>query len=275
VTKRETLLSCALIVGALTQAASANIYAFDWTRPSQAIIDANSTGPYSYQVGDVHVGDLAGQINAISATFNTSTNRLTFSLNIGDPVIAGQALGGFSLVLTDGGQASGPGEWASYFFDASGIAPTLTAYAYNGHPWSPSYEDGSWEPGNQIPDQIFTSLNDVNNVVASLGDVSELDGTRTWSFDIDVTSIVAHNPLYQQPWPWKGAGFTNSIGMLVQTATNVNVTYDENGFPVTVCYSPKTGYFGFDKQPAVPAPGAMALLAIAGLCARQRRRAIV
>lgn len=272
--ERVHLLCCALAIGALGQAASASMYAFDWTRPSQTVVDANATGPYSYQIDNTEVGDLAGQLNAITATYDSDAGRLTFSLNIGAPALVGQILGGFSLVLTNGAMPDGPGQWTSYYFDASGISPVLTGYAYNGHPWSPSYEDGSWLPGVQAPDPIFSSLNDVDGVVNNATDNEEVDGTHTWAFDINVASILSHSPLYPQPWAWDGTGFDDEIGLWLKTFTNVHTTYDDDGFVAGACYSPKSGYYDTDHQPTVPAPGAGALLALAALCGRSRKRRV-
>jgi len=266
-------LGCALVVGALSQTASADFYAFDWVRPDQPTIDANATGPFSYQVGDVHVGDVAGQINALSATYNNSTNMLSWSINIGDVPDAapGQILSGFTLVLTNGAMPDGPGQYTQFYFDATGVSPVLTGYAYNGHPWSPSYEDGSWLPGNQTPDHVFTSMNDVNNVVQSVNNTTEVNGSHTWSFTVDATSILAHMPMYAQPWPWVGTGFDDQIGIWVQTFTNATVTYDEDGYVEAVCYD-RVGYYDADHQSTVPAPGALALLGLAAVCVRRRRR---
>lgn len=270
--RERELLFCALAVAALGQAAHASVFAFDWTRPSQAIIDANPTIPYGYQIDNTHVGEMAGNINAISATYDDATNRLTFSLNIGTPNLPGQVLGGFSLVLTNGAMPAGPGQWTSFYFDASGISPVLTGYAYNGHPWSPSYEDGSWEPGVQPADPIFSSLNDVNNVINSVTNTEEGDGSHTLAFDINATSILAHSPLYPIGSGWQGTGFDELIGIWMRTFTNVHASYDEDGFLDGVCSSPKFGYFDVDNFPTVPAPGALALLGLAGLVGRRRQR---
>ena len=270
--ERQLLWFCALIVAALSASASADFYAFNWDRPDQPTIDANATGPFSYQIGNVHVGDSAGQINTIGATFNSSTNMMSWSLNIGqvpdgDP---GQSLSGFSVVLTSGAMPDGPGQVAQFFFDATGVSPVLTGYAYNGHPWSPSFEDGSWLPGNQQPDRIFTSLNDVNGVTQSIDDTTEGDGSRSWSFMIDVTSILAHTPMYPQPWSWEGTGFGDEIGLWVQTFTNAQVNYDGDGYIESACYD-RVGYFDADNQSTIPAPGALALLSIGLLAVRRRR----
>jgi MYXO-CTERM domain-containing protein len=272
VRERVLLCGCALAAGALSAGASADFYAFDWSRPDQPTIDANATGPFSYQVGNVHVGDNAGQINAIGATFNSDTNMMSWSINVGDVPdgAPGQSLSGFTVVLTNGAMPDGPGQVTQFYFDATGISPVLTGYAYNGHPWSPSYEDGSWLPGNQDPDRVFTSLNDTNGVVQNINDTTEGDGSRTWSFMINITSILAHVPLHPQPWPWVGTGFDDQIGLWVQTFTNAQVTYSQDGFVESVCYD-RVGYFDADHQPTVPAPGAAALFALAAVFGRSRR----
>lgn len=271
--KATHFCACALTAGFLAAPALGSVFAFNWSRPSDTTVEASRTGPFTYQVGSIAVDESAGRINAISASFDSLTNRMSWSLNIGDlpSNTASQSLSGFTLLLTGGGQPNGPGEVAQFYFDATGPSPILTAYAYNGHPWSPSHEDGSWLPGVQQPDRIFTSLNDSASVVQSLSDIVEADGSRRWSFDIDIASIVAHQPLYPQPWPWIGAGFGDEVGIFVQTFTDTHVSYSDDGYVSGVCVG-GMGSFEASHQPTVPAPGVASLLALAMVRGNRRRR---
>ncbi|MEQ1823329.1 MAG: PEP-CTERM sorting domain-containing protein [Fimbriimonadaceae bacterium] len=213
-----------------------------------------------------------GTINAITASFNTVTNRLTWRANFGNVPGTSAKTDGFHLVLSPGANPKGhAGELAILYFDATGGSPKLTAYNYNGFNGNSSYYDGSPQSGNQTPDRIKSSVASLD-WVNSLTVTNEANGTRTLGFDIDATALNIHNPLYPGNSPWTGAAFGDKLGVWFHTYSGLNTTYSNNGYLSSLSRQCE-GWLDLNDQTtqSVPEPASMAALGL-GIAAVLRRR---
>ncbi len=263
-------LMCVLLGCALAQPAMGEVFNFNWARPSDDFIANNMINDTSYGIPGGEVNDAAGIIAAMSASYDTDLARFSWSVTFGGQLDGSpfHTTNGLWLVVTPGVMPLGLGEGqvAQLFFDGSGIDPVLTGYAYNGLGDGSSYADGSAEDGIQAPDGILSSISDPAAVL-SLSHVDNGDGTTTMSFEIDAGVVNDHIPLYAGEAPWTGVAFGDLIGVWMHTFTNVESAYEDG----------QLSDFGFARHGWVdgenlPAPGALALFALAGLAARRRRR---
>lgn len=267
----------AVVAGSLATGATAATSIFNFVRPDQSFIDANTvpSPDWTYEMTDpsASINESAGLINAFSTSYDDVSQQLSWSITFG-----GQPDGsdfhrteGFWLVLTPGPLPLTHGQVAQLSFDASGPTPVLTGYAYNNSGGVSSFFDGSSVPGNQPADKIFSSLNDVNNVVQSLSFVENPDGTSVMSFTIDATTINSHAPLHPGVLPWSGVAFGEEIGIWLHTMTNVNSTYNGGGFLSSYEFA-RHGWVDLVDGETIPAPGAVSLLVLAGMLGTRRRR---
>ena len=242
----------ATVVGASTASAMAGAYIADFTPSSQ-----NANG---------------GDIDRITARYDTDTNQLDYTVVFGNQVTEG-----FTLAISPGQNPKNqPGELALFYFDASDMnAPKVTAYGYNGQNNQTSWTDGdSSTGGSQQADLIMSDLQlGLSDAKISFDD--NIDGTRTLGFSIDASSIINHNPLYPSPTgdDWTGASFFERIGIWFHTFKTFDADYDANGNITDLTLGGEGWFDGSNIATTfVPMPGAAGMtLAGLGLVARRRR----
>lgn len=261
-----------LAAGAWTGAAQADLYSYTFNRPSQAYIDANTVGPWTYEIPDGQINESAGILEQLQVSYDDVTNDFTWSLTFGGQPGMGSTfhtIDGFWFVLTAGGMPS-QGEAAMLYFDNTGPDPVLTGYGYNGLNSTTSYMDGSNAPGIQPPDPIFSTIN--NPALASLSVTGNPNGpgTSTWTITMDADVIQNHIPTYADPADYTGLAFGQEIGIWLHFFTNMSTSYGGDGY-LDSWNVTRHGWFDAIYQP-IPAPGALALLGLAGLMGGRRRR---
>jgi len=221
--------------------------------------------------------------STIVAEFAPSTNRFKWEFTSGTQV------NGYWLVVSPGPNPKGhPGELAIIYFDAKtltangSITPTVTIYNYNGLNNASSWNDGSPAAGVQTPDRIWSSLNASD--AASIMQLSATDNgtSRRFVLELNASAIQNHVPLYPNPDgdDWTGLAFGAKLGTWFHPMSGMTTSYGTN--PDAANFNFLTS-FGFAQQQPfdttnlttqlVPAPGAVALLGLAGLAGARRRRA--
>jgi MYXO-CTERM domain-containing protein len=235
---KTALIVCA---GVIASGASADIYHWDWSADTDGTSGLNMNG---------------GTFESIHAEFDTDTNRFLWQVLFSD-----QITDGYTLAVNNGPNPKGhAGELALIYFDA-----------YNGQNTMLTYRDGSPASGDQAPDQIF-DYNDASILQAS---VSDFDGKRQMTLELDASLINGHNPAYpgpEGPGEWTGIGFEEQLGLWMHPLKNLSASYNnENGLS---SWSGSQGWFdgaGYSTT-TVPAPGAFALLGLGGLLSSRRNR---
>jgi len=179
--------------------------------------------------GDNGTGEngAAGKLTQLDAYFNSVTN--TFSWTATFEPCNGILPQGYWLVTNNGPNPKGhSGELAIIYFDAttSFVDPTMTVYAYNGKNAADSYKDGLKRVvGDQAPDRILSSLND-SSWIYEKSVQNNPDGTRTFHFVINASSIIHHNPVYPHPVdPWFGIGLDDLIGFWFHPVVGLYTSY--------------------------------------------------
>lgn len=242
--------ACALMFSAV---GSANAELFIWNASQSIINGQNPSG---------------GQVTGITSTFDNVSEVFTWEVHFAPGLLSE----GFTLAVNNGPNPKGhDGELALFYFDATTPAtPRLTAYAYNAKNDATSYKDGSQAAGNQTPDRILTSLDDISGSLLGLSVSDENDGARTMSFSIDASFLNAHNPLYPGDTPWEGAAFDDLIGMWFHPFAGLSTAYSDEGYLTNWSWKSQ-GWIDGSNQPTVPEPASLALL-IAGLAGSLARR---
>lgn len=262
---------CALLVLSFALGAGANASIHDW-----------SFTPGSAANGSYSLDNSGGTLQSVHSRFDSSTNRLSWTIDFADRVTEG-----FSLVITDGESPIGiPGRHSVIYFDAAqrvrgnAAAPIrLTSFAFNGRADSDSWYDGDGDPSNDTtisptPDCI-KSANDPAWIISSaVADISLPGGLlgRRMSFDIDATDLVSHSPAFNSPSNWKGTGFSDLLGLYLQTARIFEAEYTPAGEISWLGTERQGELTGFDLTTTAPSPGALVLgaLGLAGMARRRR-----
>ena len=204
-----------------------------------------------------------GEIRNIVGSFNSATNRMTWSANFGNG-IGGQKTDGYWLVVSPGPNPKGhASELAIFYFDASSAGnPKLSVYNYNGVNGS-----NSFATGDKIKSSV-ASFDWVNSL--AVNDLA--DGSRTLSFDINATAIQNHVPSNPQGNDWTGAAFGSSIGVWMHQTVGTSTSYGQDGFLESFSYDAQ-GWLDLNdvKTSPVPEPATMAVLGL-GAAALIRRR---
>lgn len=253
--------ACALMVWAgLVGAAGADEFQWDWNRGDP---------------GNYGLNDEAGTFKSVSASYNTSTEVLSWNLTFDN-----QKTDGITLVLSDGPNAKGRvGTYAVIYMEWTSTGdksnPRMTAYAYNGDNSRLSFLDGDASAaGNQTPDIIHTYLDNSWILGASVQDANT---DRVFSFSIDAGIINGHNPLHGDGnQPWFGTGFAQNLGLWLHSYDGLDARYRDDG-TIRRWDRTKEGWFDgedFDTTPVgIPTPAAAAMgLAGLGVIASRRRR---
>lgn len=220
----------------------------------------------------------AGTFKSIHTEFNSDTNRYLLSVVFSDRVTNGLA-----IRVGDRFSGIGRGEQGIMYLDATTLSsPKLTAYAYNGQSWATSYYDGNGSAfGTPAPDVIHTSTQSAwkNTVTA----VNTANNTRTFTVDIDASTINGHTPLYPGSngvGAWDGVRFANTLGLWINTFDNLSTSYSYGKLSCFGSdYCGNEGYFNAcdsGNLVIVPLPPAayagIAGLGLVGLVARRRAK---
>ncbi|MCC6403309.1 MAG: PEP-CTERM sorting domain-containing protein [Fimbriimonadaceae bacterium] len=225
--------------------------------------------------GGTAYNNMGGRINSIHAEYNDATNRMVWKTNFGKNP-DGKRTDGFSLIVTPGPKPRGDrGQYAAFYFDRSGGGsgnnPALTVYAYNGKNNDDSWKDGSNASGTQAPDRILSSKL-TQNWINALNVVTEANGSRTFTMDIDATAIRNHVPAYPGSDPWTGSSFGPRLGLWMQPVVGISSAYSD-GYLCDWQYKDQGCLEGANFC-AVPEPGTIIALGagIAALATRRRRK---
>jgi hypothetical protein len=220
---------------------------------------------------------------SIRTEYDPDSRRFLFDFT------AGSGVNGYWLVLSPGPNPKGyAGELAILYLDANGLAanstitPKLTVYGYNGQNGILSYMDGSQATGVQTPDRIFSSLNpDTTGTIMQLS-ASDTGGLRRFTVELDATVIQSYSPLHNggaMGVDWTGVAFGQQLGAWFHPSSGTTTSYGTNpgsaDFNWLTSFS-YTGQASFDTTNLatqwVPAPGAAALLGLAGVAGGRKRR---
>lgn len=252
-------------------AANASVFQWDWERGD----------PGSYGINDN-----GGRFGSVSATYDSNTNVLDWSVTFTNDVTEG-----FTLALNNGPNPKGhAGELALIYVDASAaVDPArggdadvmLTAYAYNGKNSNNSYRDGDGNTGgNQTPDIIMDATQRNDWVLDA--SVVDINGSRTISFKVDASMINDHSPMYPDPTlppnadpkdGWFGLGFGEQLGLWMHPYRDFDAAYDQQTGAIASLGTGGEGWFDGRDFTTTPTPGAAALLGMSGLAMMRRRRA--
>jgi hypothetical protein len=259
-----SLRSASLLVAGLALSASsahATVYGWNWTPSSPQPVG----GSYAYS-------SAGGSIESINAQYDNASKELTFDVKFNGTLTTR----GLWLVMNGGpNPKSQPGEYAIFYFDAQNFAaPKLTTYVYNGLNAGSSWNDGNGPASGSPAGDLVAAANSGYVKSISAGDSG---GKRTFSFKIDATSILGHNPDFDAPdgSPWFGTGFGQKLGIWMHTLRNLTMSYNGDGTIKTFSYdTSKEGYLDGEKfmTTTIPAPGAAAMLGFGGLLVARRRR---
>ena len=260
---RNAFLIGSLALAAIASSADANFWRYNYSQPGNS------------------------WYSSITAEYQPDTQRFKWEFT------AGSSVNGFWLVVSPGPNPKGnAGELAILYFDAktltanSTITPTLTVYNYNGVNGTNSWIDGNPSvAGNQTPDRIFSSLNP--DTTATIMQLSATDNgtatnsSRRFTVELNASIIQNHTPLYPAANgdPWTGVAFGSRLGAWFHPTAGITTSYGTNPANADFNYLTSFGYASqasFDTTNLVtqwvPAPGAFALLGLAGAVGARRRR---
>ena len=185
-------------------------------------------------------------VSALRTTFNPSTQQFTFEATL-TPNTSGSEVNSFSLVIGDGNALEGrTGEIATLYFDATREGtPVVSLYTYNGADSATSFRFADFQQaaidGSVAPDTLATSfgLGTSADFLNDASVVENTDGSRTFSVDIDASSINGHSPAVPSPTgnDFFGLQVAQDLGIWFHTFQQTfETTYDANGF-----FVPETG----------------------------------
>ena len=256
---------------ALTQLASATTYEYSATNPT------GGTG--------------AGNVSSIFTSYDPLAQQLTWQATISGA--SSSLANGFWLVLSDGPNPKGiADEFPIFYLDASksfdtsgnatGIAPTLSAYAYNGVNGFDSYAT----PGVTL----LSSASGLNWNASDSLLATGSSATHTLGFTIDTALLnntaavgaaftASSTPF--NPTNWEGTGFGPQIGIWFHPYTTGGIysTYNAAGSLTSLHVADQswvdTAYT--DTVAVVPEPGSAVLVSLVGigLMLRRSRRGTV
>lgn len=241
--------ACAIVAPiAAASFASATTYSYTWNR-------GDSTD-------GVYLSDAAGEIRSVFTSYDDVNQIFTWRTTV-----ANFTTDSISVVVNGGGNPKGiQGELAQFYYDGT----NLSVYGYNGEDVNlQSFDSGTSNPFN-APDRIASNTEDDSFIISA--SKTSVGADRVFEFVIDVSGINAHDPLYGPSANWKGAQFTDTVGIWLRTYDDEQfVRYNSSGYIKDWDYR-KGGYFDTDGQPTVPTPATFALAGIGGAFAARRGR---
>jgi hypothetical protein len=209
-----------------------------------ASVTTASAATYAYTGDPNRVGN-GGSVSALSSTYNSDTERLTWSVS--DAKTAnGQAADGFWLVINGSGpnpKSIAPNTLAVLYADFS--SSKLLAYSYNAQ--------------NNTTSVAGTLLQDFSSDLSVSG--------NTFGFDIDVSGL---NSMFAAPW--EGMAYGDLIGVWFHFASGTSLTPGQSfNFNQQAWYD--TAFEKPEQTTVVPIPAAAFLFApvLAGFMATRRR----
>ena len=197
----------------------------------------NNTGAYTYEPSDTAfeptytfskdnpVGsDGGGDIKNVSTSFDSGSKEFSFSLTMED------ISEGFTVAINGGPNPKGhEAEMALFYFDASSAMPVVSVYAYNGANTQTSWNDGSKAGGVQPADQILNSIADAG-LFSDISVTTDASGNKVFSFTMDASDILDHNPAYGPDGEWTGVEFGADLGIWLHPVTGLSTEYGDDGF---------------------------------------------
>ncbi len=200
------------------------------------LLNINAAGDYSYEPfgdalaskysffdGNPSGSDTGGDIKSVETTYDEKDNSFTFEMKVED------IAQGFTVALNNGPNPKGHGgEMALFYFDASGVTPVISVYAYNGKNTQTSWFDGSAENGTQLADKILSSLSSPD--VFTISETVDGEGFKVFSFSLDATDLIRHIPVYGPSGEWSGVSFSEEVGIWLHPVLGLETAYDSDGF---------------------------------------------
>lgn len=250
--KTLNAIALAALTFGISNSASATLYTYDVTAP---------TGSHN-----------AGKVTDIVTTFNTITEKFTWSHAINDKGNGGQS-DGFWLVVTDGpNPKTHAGEYAILYGDAD--AGKVTAYEYSG-----LNNGNSWNnPGNFLGSWNLNVARNSANTASTFSfniDATTLNSTYTGHCS-DVTNNCDNNGTEWNSTLWDGLAFGERMGYWFHPFINSSFSYNENG-EITSFSQSQQGWYdkgNLRTTASVSEPATLALFGLAlglGFAARRRK----
>ncbi len=238
---------------------------------------------YQYEVLDPVQASAAGHIDSLLSSYDATGHILSWQTTVSD---TGSPLAdSFWVVLSNGPNPKGISDQLPIFYfdgsasfdvngNATGIAPTLSAYAYNGQNGFTSFSD----PGVTLLSSAGGTWNASNSLLAT-GD----SATHTLGFTID-TSLLDNSGLVGTAYAsagqafdannWEGAGYNSQIGVWFHALNTYGSapTYDANGTLTTFEFNTQSYVDNsYQATTVVPEPSSALMIALAGLVMIHRR----
>ena len=179
---------------------------------------------YTFSKDNPPGSDAGGDIKNVKTSFNGDTNEFSFSLTVED------VSNGFFVAINGGANPKGhEAEMALIYFDASDVDPVVSVYAYNGMNAQTSWFDGSKAGGIQPADAILNSTANAA-LFSNISVVTDGLGNKVFSFKMDATDIINHDPVYGPDGEWSGVAFADAIGMWLHPVQGLGTSYRPDGF---------------------------------------------
>ena len=183
----------------------------------------------------------AGIGTSMEIRYDVISQMFYFEVNLLPPAVSERFAKSFVLIVSDGPYPTQYGaEYAAFYFDALDLNnPILTVYPYNAYDGgndSESFKDARWhQAGIQTPDNLCTSLQpSCGDWIKELSVTEELDGSRTFKFNVDASTINSANLTWPntEGFPWKGAQFQDLIGVwfIPYGDPDTSITYGADGY---------------------------------------------
>ncbi len=201
------------------------------------VLTINNTGAYDYALSTTVFSpvytfskdnppsnDNGGDIKNVTTSFDSGSKEFTFTMKIED------ISEGFTVALNGGPNPKGhEAEMALFYFDASGVDPIVSVYAYNGSNTQTSWFDGSKASGIQPADTILNSIANAA-LFSNISVTTDGLGNKIFSFTVDATDILNHDPIYGPDGEWSGVAFEESLGIWLHPVQALGTSYDQDGF---------------------------------------------